>query len=218
MFLWTSPLKCLNAFGGKYQRSDLFKNAWWSCRSKMSSALVSFQYSESSSAAPPPPPPPIPAASLLPWYVESISKESFFSNFSQAFNIEQHPVALRASQILSDHCSLAVFLADFDLKTHCTTSEKVLCAPKSPFWVKLVGCGGLKTLPSSTRVGGVAQSTKDLLLRVLRPFSDHKPRKNTSRCSSSVCALLKTQQSAPERKRNASEADKRQTNKEQTIQ
>ena len=41
--------------------------------------------------------------------------------------------------------------------------------------------------------------------------------KKTCRCSSLVYALLKTQQTAPERKRNASEADKQQANKGQTI-
>ena len=46
------------------------------------------------------------------------------------------------------------------------------------------------------------------------PITGHE---KTSRCFSLVYALLKTQQTAPERKRNASEADKQQANKEQTI-
>ena len=66
-------------------------------------------------------------------------------------------------------------------------------------------------------LGGVAQSTSGLLRRVTPALFGSLATKQTSRCSSLVYALLNTQQTAPERKRNASEADKQQANKEQTI-
>ena len=66
-------------------------------------------------------------------------------------------------------------------------------------------------------LGGVAQSTSGLLRQVTPALFRSLATKTTSRCSSLVYALLKTQQTAPERKRNASEADKRQANKEKTI-
>ena len=66
--------------------------------------------------------------------------------------------------------------------------------------------------------GGVPQSTSGFLRRVtpalLRSLAT---KKKPSRYSSLVYSLLKTQQTAPERKRNASVADQRQANKEQTI-
>ena len=63
----------------------------------------------------------------------------------------------------------------------------------------------------------MAQSTSGLLRRVTPALLRSLATKKTSRSSSLVYALLKTQQTAPERKRNASEADKQQANKEQTI-
>ena len=66
-------------------------------------------------------------------------------------------------------------------------------------------------------LGGVAQSTSGLLRRITPALLRSLATKKTIRCSSFVYALLKTQQTAPERKRNASEADKQQANKQQTI-
>ena len=50
-------------------------------------------------------------------------------------------------------------------------------------------------------LGGVAQSTSGLLRRVTPALLGSLAMKKTSRCSSLVYALLKTQQTAPERKK-----------------